>query len=80
MPRSARAWIAGALGEAAVGDHFAAVSTQLDKVAQFGIAAERVFGFWDWVGGRYSIWSSIGLPLAIAIGPRTLRGIPARRL
>ncbi|MGD0723010.1 MAG: glucose-6-phosphate isomerase [Roseiarcus sp.] len=66
---SARAWIAGALGDAAVGDHFAAVSTQLDKVAQFGIAAERVFGFWDWVGGRYSIWSSIGLPLAIAIGP-----------
>jgi glucose-6-phosphate isomerase len=66
---SARAWIAGALGEAAVADHFAAVSTQLDKVAQFGIAAERVFGFWDWVGGRYSIWSSIGLPLAIAIGP-----------
>jgi glucose-6-phosphate isomerase len=66
---SARAWIGGALGEAAVGDHFAAVSTQLDKVAEFGIAADRVFGFWDWVGGRYSIWSSIGLPLAIAIGP-----------
>ncbi len=66
---SARAWIAGALGEAAVSDHFAAVSTQLDKVAQFGIGADRVFGFWDWVGGRYSIWSSIGLPLAIAIGP-----------
>ena len=66
---SARAWIAGALGEAAVGDHFAAVSTQLDKVAEFGIQATRVFGFWDWVGGRYSIWSSIGLPLAIAIGP-----------
>jgi glucose-6-phosphate isomerase len=67
---SARAWIAAALGEAAVGDHFAAVSTQLDKVAAFGIAADRVFGFWDWVGGRYSIWSSIGLPLAIAIGPQ----------
>jgi glucose-6-phosphate isomerase len=66
---SARAWIAAALGEAAVGDHFAAVSTQLDKVAAFGIEAGRVFGFWDWVGGRYSIWSSIGLPLAIAIGP-----------
>jgi glucose-6-phosphate isomerase len=66
---SARAWIGGALGEAAVGDHFAAVSTQLDKVAEFGIAADRVFGFWDWVGGRYSIWSAIGLPLAIAIGP-----------
>jgi glucose-6-phosphate isomerase len=67
---SARAWIAAALGEAAVSDHFAAVSTQLDKVAAFGIEAGRVFGFWDWVGGRYSIWSSIGLPLAIAIGPQ----------
>jgi glucose-6-phosphate isomerase len=66
---SARAWIAGALGEAAVADHFAAVSTRLDKVAEFGIEAGRVFGFWDWVGGRYSIWSSIGLPLVIAIGP-----------
>jgi glucose-6-phosphate isomerase len=66
---SARVWIAAALGEAAVGDHFAAVSTRLDKVAEFGIESGRVFGFWDWVGGRYSIWSSIGLPLAIAIGP-----------
>ena len=67
--RTARAWIAQGLGEAAVHDHFAAVSTQLDKVAEFGIQATRVFGFWDWVGGRYSVWSSIGLPLAIAIGP-----------
>src|SRR5579872_282682 len=67
---SARSWIAGALGDAAVGDHFAAVSTRLDKVAEFGIEAGRVFGFWDWVGGRYSIWSSIGLPLTIAIGPQ----------
>lgn len=66
---SARAWIAEALGEAAVGDHFAAVSTRLDKVAEFGVNPERVFGFWDWVGGRYSMWSSIGLSLAIAIGP-----------
>ena len=65
---TARAWIEEALGREAVGAHFAAVSTQLDKVAEFGIAAERVFGFWDWVGGRYSIWSSIGLPLAIAVG------------
>ena len=65
---SARAWIEDALGREAVGAHFAAVSTRLDKVAEFGIAAERVFGFWDWVGGRYSIWSSIGLPLAIAVG------------
>ncbi|MGN7294725.1 glucose-6-phosphate isomerase [Rhizobium sp. SAFR-030] len=66
---TARAFIAEALGEAAVGHHFAAVSTALDKVAAFGIASERVFGFWDWVGGRYSIWSAIGLPLMIAIGP-----------
>ena len=65
---TARAWIAGALGEAAVGTHFAAISTALDKVAAFGISSDRVFGFWDWVGGRYSIWSSIGLPLMIAIG------------
>jgi glucose-6-phosphate isomerase len=66
---SARAWVASALGEAAVGDHFAAVSTRLDKVAAFGVKPDRVFGFWDWVGGRYSLWSSIGLSLTIAIGP-----------
>ncbi|UPA24772.1 glucose-6-phosphate isomerase [Shinella oryzae] len=65
---TARRFIADALGEAAVGSHFCAVSTALDKVAAFGISAERVFGFWDWVGGRYSIWSAIGLPLMIAIG------------
>ncbi|QTL03332.1 glucose-6-phosphate isomerase [Aquabacter sp. L1I39] len=67
--RSARAWIVEALGEGAVGDHFAAVSTALDKVAAFGISPQRAFGFWDWVGGRYSLWSAIGLPLMIAIGP-----------
>lgn len=66
--RSARARVAAELGEAAVADHFAAVSTKLDLVAKFGIRADRVFGFWDWVGGRYSIWSSIGLALAAAIG------------
>ncbi len=67
--RSARAWLVSALGEGAVGDHFAAVSTNLEKVREFGLDADQVFGFWDWVGGRYSVWSSIGLPLAIAIGP-----------
>jgi glucose-6-phosphate isomerase len=67
--RSARAWVLAQLGESAVVDHFAAVSTNLEKVREFGIDAGRVFGFWDWVGGRYSMWSSIGLPLAIAIGP-----------
>ena len=67
--KAARKWIADALGEKAVGQHFAAVSTALDKVDAFGIPADRIFGFWDWVGGRYSIWSAIGLPLMIAIGP-----------
>ena len=67
--RAARTWIADALGEKAVGKHFAAVSTALDKVDAFGIPEDRIFGFWDWVGGRYSIWSAIGLPLMIAIGP-----------
>ncbi len=67
--QSARARITSVLGEAAVGNHFAAVSTKLDLVGKFGIREERVFGFWDWVGGRYSLWSSIGLALAIAISP-----------
>jgi len=65
---TARKFIADTLGDAAVGSHFCAVSTALDKVSAFGIGADRVFGFWDWVGGRYSIWSAIGLPLMIAIG------------
>ena len=66
--QSARKAVADALGEAAVADHFCAVSTQLDKIAAFGIKSDRVFGFWDWVGGRYSIWSAIGLSLEIGIG------------
>ena len=65
---TARRWISETLGEAAVADHFFAVSTALDKAADFPISADRIIGFWDWVGGRYSIWSSIGLPLALAIG------------
>ncbi|HEV7414576.1 MAG TPA: glucose-6-phosphate isomerase [Tianweitania sediminis] len=71
--RTARRWIAEALGEDAVGQHFAAVSTALDKVASFGIPPERVFGFWDWVGGRYSLWSAIGLPIMLAVGPQNFR-------
>jgi len=66
--RSARKAVAERFGEAAVGEHFCAGSTQLDKIAVFGIRSDRVFDFWDWVGGRYSIWSSIGLLLAIGIG------------
>jgi glucose-6-phosphate isomerase len=65
---SARAWLVAALGEAAVSAHFAAVSTALSRVEAFGIATNRIFGFWDWVGGRYSVWSAIGLPVAIAVG------------
>ncbi|MFD1330004.1 glucose-6-phosphate isomerase [Mycoplana ramosa] len=74
---TARGFIVDRLGEAAVGQHFCAVSTALDKVAAFGIGAERVFGFWDWVGGRYSIWSAIGLPLMIAIGKDDFAGFLA---
>jgi glucose-6-phosphate isomerase len=67
--QTARRWIVERLGEAAVAAHFVAISTALDKVGAFGIGADRTFEFWDWVGGRYSIWSAIGLPLMIAIGP-----------
>jgi glucose-6-phosphate isomerase len=67
--RTARAWIVGALGDSAVAHHFVALSAAVDKAAAFGIPANRVFGFWDWVGGRYSVWSAIGLPLMLSIGP-----------
>jgi glucose-6-phosphate isomerase len=66
--QSARRWLTATLSEAAVASHFAAVSTALDRVVAFGIPEARTFGFWDWVGGRYSVWSAIGLPLMIAIG------------
>ncbi|MDO8293885.1 MAG: glucose-6-phosphate isomerase [Gallionella sp.] len=67
--RSARAWLVEKLGdERAVAKHFAAVSTNLDATAQFGIHPKNVFEFWDWVGGRYSLWSAIGLPIALYIG------------
>ena len=66
---TARAWIVASLGVDAVPAHFAAVSTNLDAVAKFGIPAEQVFGFWDWVGGRYSVASAVGLSVMIAIGP-----------
>ncbi len=66
--QTARKWLADALGDTAVPDHFAALSTNLRATAAFGIRDERTFGFWDWVGGRYSVWSAIGLPVAIAVG------------
>jgi glucose-6-phosphate isomerase len=70
---TARCWIADRLGEAAIPAHFVAVSTALDKVAAFGIEPDRIFGFWDWVGGRYSVWSAIGLPVILAIGPENFQ-------
>jgi glucose-6-phosphate isomerase len=71
--RTAKAWLAAAVGEDAAAERIAAVSTNLPACAEFGVPAERVFGFWDWVGGRYSLWSAIGLPLAVAIGATRFR-------
>ena len=65
---AARAWLAGALGEAAVPAHFVALSTNHAAAAAFGIPAAQVFGFRDWVGGRYSLWSAVGLSIALAAG------------
>jgi len=65
---AARRWLVDALGEAAVARHFVAVSTAADRVSAFGIDAANMFEFWDWVGGRYSMWSAIGLSIAVAIG------------
>ncbi len=68
--RSARAWLVEALGsDEAVARHFVALSTNAEGVAAFGIDTENMFGFWDWVGGRYSMDSAIGLSLMIAVGP-----------
>ena len=71
--RLCRAWLLDGLPAAdrdqAVARHFVAVSTALDKVADFGIDTDNAFGFWDWVGGRYSMDSAIGLSLVVAIGP-----------
>ena len=65
---AARSWLVNSLGEAAVPRHFVAVSTNAEKVAEFGIDTDNMFGFWDWVGGRYSMDSSVGLSTMIAIG------------
>ena len=65
---AARAWIVGALGETAVAAHFAALSTNLKAVAAFGMHQDRVFAFQDWVGGRYSLWSPVGLVIPLAAG------------
>ena len=68
---TARAWLLEGLGagESAVAKHFVAVSTNLEEVARFGIDTDNAFGFWDWVGGRYSMDSAIGLSTMLAVGP-----------
>jgi glucose-6-phosphate isomerase len=67
--QSARAWLTGRLGsDVDIAKHFVAVSTNQETVAAFGIDTANMFGFWDWVGGRYSLWSAIGLPIALAVG------------
>ncbi len=69
----ARAWLAAALGEDGVGAHLAAVSAAPEKAGPFGVAPDRVFAFADWVGGRFSIWSAVGLSCAIALGFETFQ-------
>jgi glucose-6-phosphate isomerase len=67
---TARAWLLKAAGDpAAVARHFVALSTNAKEVAKFGIDTKNMFEFWDWVGGRYSLWSAIGLPIMVFIGP-----------
>lgn len=76
--RSARAWLLRHTEHPeAVARHFVAVSTNAERVAEFGIDTRNMFGFWDWVGGRYSVWSAIGLPIALALGMDGFRGFLA---
>src|SRR5207248_9233863 len=71
---TARDWLLDALGDKdAVRRHFVAVSTNAEKVEEFGIDTANMFEFWDWVGGRYSVDSAIGLSLMVAIGPDRFR-------
>ncbi len=76
---SARAWLLAGLGgnRKAVARHFVAVSTNAEKVTAFGIDPANMFGFWDWVGGRYSMDSAIGLSTMLAIGPKNFRALLA---
>jgi glucose-6-phosphate isomerase len=75
---SARDWVVGQLGdESAVAKHFVAVSTNAERVSEFGIDTDNMFGFWDWVGGRYSMDSAIGLSTMLAVGPEQFRELLA---
>ena len=74
---AARSWLVEQLGEDAVGAHFVAVSTNAEQVRAFGIDEDDMFGFWDWVGGRYSLTSAVGLSIMLAIGPEQFRELLA---
>lgn len=74
---SARVWLSDALGEGAIYDHFAAISTNVERAEAFGIRKDRIFGFWDWVGGRYSVWSAVGMSVMLAVGPVHFRSFLA---
>lgn len=71
--QTARLWLTEHLGEAAVADHFVAVTAQEQAARDFGVRAEWIFPIWDWVGGRFSVWSAIGLPVVLAIGMDNFR-------
>ena len=74
---TARAWLVEKLGEEAVSRHFVAVSTNRGEVEKFGIHAENIFPMWDWVGGRFSLWSAVGLSVALAIGNQNFQELLA---
>lgn len=74
--QSAREWfLASGATEADIAQHFVAVSTNAPAVAKFGISTDNMFGFWDWVGGRYSLWSAIGLPIILFLGPENFTAL-----
>ncbi|MES0874045.1 glucose-6-phosphate isomerase [Sinimarinibacterium thermocellulolyticum] len=75
--RRARAWLVAALGDSAVSRHFVAVSTNAEAARAFGIDSASTFGFWDWVGGRYSLWSAVGLAIMLALGPQRFEALCA---
>ncbi len=69
-------WLRAGVGDSVTG-HLAALSTNIDETSRFGVSPERVFGFWDWVGGRYSVWSAIGLSVALSVGAEHFRAFLA---
>ncbi|MEX0734704.1 MAG: glucose-6-phosphate isomerase [Steroidobacteraceae bacterium] len=75
--RRVRSWLAGKLGEAAVPRHFAAVSTNAAAMDEFGVGRDARFAMWDWVGGRYSLWSAVGLAIELAIGTQNFEALLA---